>query len=66
MQELVPFYDIENDAFDVEMANACIDTYNALVRRVEELNLIPAIDAKPIIDVCAPYYRLLTLFSSIS
>ncbi|VDC01935.1 unnamed protein product [Peniophora sp. CBMAI 1063] len=50
VQELVSFYDIEHDVFDVEKASACIGVYNNFVRRVEELDLVSAIDAKPILD----------------
>ena len=51
VQELVQFYDTGHDTFDVEKAATCVEVYNTLVRRVEELDLVSAIDAKPIIDV---------------
>ncbi|KZV76945.1 hypothetical protein PENSPDRAFT_679619 [Peniophora sp. CONT] len=50
VQELVQFYDIQNDAFDVQKATTCIEVYNTFVRRVVELDLVSAIDAKPILD----------------
>ncbi|KAI0028275.1 hypothetical protein K488DRAFT_58997 [Vararia minispora EC-137] len=50
VQELVQFYDGEKDSFDVQAAAACIENYNGFVRRIQELDLVSAADAKPLLD----------------
>jgi tRNA nucleotidyltransferase (CCA-adding enzyme) len=52
VQELVPLFDTEDDmSLAARNAAPIIERYNAFVAKVEELELVSAIDAKPILDV---------------
>ncbi|KAH7104706.1 transfer RNA nucleotidyltransferase [Auriculariales sp. MPI-PUGE-AT-0066] len=50
LQELVAVYDLDKAELDVPRANALIELYNALVARIEELDLPSTLDAKPLLD----------------
>ncbi|TDL28902.1 hypothetical protein BD410DRAFT_781466 [Rickenella mellea] len=50
VQDLVRFWDPENDAFEVTPAIRCVDVYNSFAQRVEDLDLVSSIDARPIVD----------------
>ncbi|KAF9458754.1 hypothetical protein BDZ94DRAFT_1269959 [Collybia nuda] len=50
VQELVPYYDSLNDKLDTSKAASIIELYNAFVNRIEELDLLEMIDAKPLLD----------------
>ncbi|GLB36528.1 putative tRNA nucleotidyltransferase poly(A) polymerase family protein [Lyophyllum shimeji] len=50
VQELVPLYDFANDTIDVEAATKIIETYNAFIAKVDELDLPRTVDAKPLLD----------------
>ncbi|OSD05776.1 hypothetical protein PYCCODRAFT_1443155 [Trametes coccinea BRFM310] len=50
VQELAALWTDGNHALDVDAASKRIAAYNKLASRIEELNLPPAVDAKPILD----------------
>ncbi|KAJ8488681.1 hypothetical protein ONZ51_g3411 [Trametes cubensis] len=50
VQELASIWSDDASVLDVEAASKCIDAYNKLAQRIEELNLPSAVDAKPILD----------------
>ncbi|KII94426.1 hypothetical protein PLICRDRAFT_172076 [Plicaturopsis crispa FD-325 SS-3] len=50
LQELAPLYDPAQDHLDVENAAKIVETYNAFLTRVVDLDLPSTVDAKPIVD----------------
>lgn len=50
VQELTAFWDASRKSLDVSTAGERVEAYNAFVRRIEELNLPAAVDAKPFLD----------------
>ncbi|KAF9040369.1 hypothetical protein BDZ89DRAFT_1060461 [Hymenopellis radicata] len=50
LRELSPLYNPVSDEFDAEEAARIIQCYSVFVARVEELNMVNVVDAKPLLD----------------
>ncbi|EJD55243.1 transfer RNA nucleotidyltransferase [Auricularia subglabra TFB-10046 SS5] len=50
LHELVECFDVDKNELDVQRASLIVETYTALVSRIEELGLASTIDAKPLLD----------------
>ncbi|KAF9470718.1 hypothetical protein BDN70DRAFT_888834 [Pholiota conissans] len=50
--ELVPFYNVQNDQFNVDAAAKVISSYTSFAKTITELGLDKDVDAKPLLNGC--------------
>ncbi|RDB28981.1 CCA tRNA nucleotidyltransferase, mitochondrial [Hypsizygus marmoreus] len=50
IQQMAPLYDVASDKLDVDAASQLIELYNTFVERIEELDLLDMVDARPLLD----------------
>ncbi|KAF8167836.1 hypothetical protein B0H34DRAFT_683268 [Crassisporium funariophilum] len=48
--ELVPFYSVAQDVFDIHAASSLVASYNLFIERIHELNLSDDVEARPLLN----------------